>query len=305
MGVPIGAMLGVICGGWIGQTLGWRDTLLLVGAPGIAVALIARLTLREPQRGRFDTHTPEQPPPLTAVVRGLFSERSFVHLLLGLTLATFAAAGISTFITPFVLRGDFGVNLASASLIMGPIGGAASLLGTAAGGFLTDWAGRYDKRAYFWIPGVCLLIAAPLYAAALLSSDMLHFAILSCLAQLIVILYLAPTFAVIHNMVDARMRASAIAVVYLIINLIGTGLGPVAVGWLSGHLAEWTFGGAARWNAACEGVAASGLSADCRLASFAGVKLALIGATAFYLWGALHYFLAGARLNSSPKAMPA
>jgi predicted MFS family arabinose efflux permease len=298
MGVPIGAMIGVVGGAWLGQHFGWRVAFVAVGAPGVALALLTIGTLREPPRGRFDADQSPQPPPLSVVVRTLFREPAFVHLLLGMTICTFGLAGVQAFLMPMILRGDYGVDLTQLALIVGPIAGAASIGGTGAGGFLADWAAKRWPGAHLWLPGAGFCLGAAMFAAAIYQDHIVPLAAFQCAAQFVCLLYIGPSFAVIHNLATPRMRASAIAIVYLLVNMVGTGLGPVAAGMLSDAFGAHAFGDAAAWRAQC--LHGATLPA-CRAASFEGVRLALTVMAACLAWAGFHYLRGGALLARAAR----
>ena len=162
LGIPLGTMVGAMAGGWIADELGWRQAFLIVGLPGIVLALVFKIVVKEPQRGLADGVRPNlaaAPPPLGEVVRQLFGNRSFVHILVGATLIGFVAYGTGTFTQPYFHRA-FGLSYTQVGLIFGLIGGAAAAAGTVLGGIASDWAGRrasagtcsYPDSAFCWLP---------------------------------------------------------------------------------------------------------------------------------------------------------
>jgi hypothetical protein len=116
-------------------------------------------------------------------------------------------------------------------------------------------------------------------------------------------LYLGPTFAVSHNLVEPRMRASATALLFLPINLIGLGVGPPLVGWLSDQIAQRQFAHAGAFKALCPGGSAAkgaeaALAGACHAAAFDGLKWAIIiVAGGVYAWAGIHYLLAARTLK--------
>jgi MFS family permease len=197
------------------------------------------------------------------------------------------SAGIATFMAPFLLRGPFDLTLKGVALITAVLAGVAAILGTLLGGRLGDYFGRRDARHYLGIPAVSYVLAAGFQVAAFLQSDLALLVTLLAVGQLCCVMYLGPTFGVLHNMVEPRMRATAVAIVFVLTSLIGLGLGPVLVGWLS-DVAAARVVDAETFTTCATGSAAAG----CRASSFAGVKLALAAASLLYLWPATHYFAA-------------
>ena len=287
LGVPLGTLLGALGGAWVADLYGWRVAFVAVGAPGLLLALIAKLTIREPPRGRYDPPSREQVPPFTEVLTLLLRLRTFRHLAIGVSVSTMISAGIATFMAPFLLRGPFELTLKGVAIITAVLAGVAAILGTLLGGRLGDRFGRRDARYYLAIPAAAYVLAAAFQVTALMQSDLFALVILLALGQLCCVMYLGPTFGVLHNMVEPRMRATAVAVVFVLTSLIGLGLGPVLVGWLSDVAAARVVD--AETYAAC---AAGSTAATCRDASFTGVKFAIAAASLLYLWPAIHYYAA-------------
>jgi MFS family permease len=300
LGIPVGSLAGAVLGGWIAQEYGWRAAFFLLGLPGLALALIVKLTLKEPVRGAFDRKPlTAEAPSFGAVVKTLLSKRAFIHVALGGALASFAGYGVGAFAIPFLLRG-YDISLVQASSVYGLIGGTSAALGTYLGGTLADRFAKRSKQAYVLIPAVGLIVSVPLYVAVVLSQSLLAMALLIVVPAIIHYFYLGPNWGLTSNMVEARMRATATAILLLVINLIGLGLGPTVVGALSDLFAAQAYAG--EFSAACPGgraPAGAGAAAGeaCRAASFTGVRNAILCGVAVYGWAGVHYLLAGRTLE--------
>lgn len=304
LGIPLGSLFGAFLGGKIAQEYGWRAAFMIVGLPGLLLAIIVKLTLKEPARGTWDAApATEKAPSLWAVLKRLLGKPAWIHIAAGATLSSFAGYGIAFFAVPFLLRGPFGLDLATAGGAYGLVGGLAAAVGVALGGLVTDLIGKGSKTAYAIVPGVGFLIASPLYVMAFLQPTLMGIASWVIVPLILQYLYLGPTFAVTHNLVEPRMRASATAILFLPINLIGLGFGPPFVGKLSDFMAQHFFTGGGTFKTLCpggkaaEGAAAS-LAQACGAASFDGVKWAiLLTAGVVYAWAGLHYLLAARSLK--------
>lgn len=284
MGGYIGSFLGLLLGGWIGHTYGWRAAFLLVGLPGIAVALLMKLTLRELPRGFSDPVRPVvEPPPVGQVVRALLTKTSFRHLAFAAALHNFAVYGVGNWYAAFLMR-SHSMNVAKAGTILAictVIGGAA---GTYFGGMLSDRlaARRHDSRYYLWVPALSLIIGFPLSQGVLLFDDTrIVIALLSpvvmCSAA-----YLAPSITATYGLVGIRERALASAVLLFIVSLIGLGLGPLFAGFASDQLRQMFLErGLTEAEALGEGLRWS-------LRIIVGVNL----------WSAAHYFIATRTLRA-------
>ncbi len=248
IGIYIGILIGFLAGGWIDEFFGWRTAFLVVGLPGILLAAVVRMTLREPIRGMSDA-TPanetEQGSMLLAV-RELWAIPSFRYASLGAGFNSFVGYGVLNFMPSFVIRlhqmpiGQVGTYLA---LVVG-FGGA---IGAFAGGQISDRLGHRDKRWYFWVPGLGTLFAAALLPFALLTDALNLLWVVLFFGNISLALFLAPTIAMAHNLVDPKRRSLASAMIYFVLNIIGLGLGPLTVGIISDLLMPSTGAESLRW----------------------------------------------------------
>ena len=284
MGGYIGSFLGLLLGGWIGHTYGWRVAFLLVGLPGICVALLMKLTLRELPRGFSDpVRVVAEPPPVGQVVRALLAKTSFRHLAFAAALHNFAVYGVGNWYAAFLMR-SHGMNVAKAGTILAictVIGGAA---GTYFGGMLSDRlaARRHDSRYYLWVPALSLIIGFPLSQGVLLFEDTSIVIALLTPVVMCSAAYLAPSITATYGLVGIRERALASAVLLFIINLIGLGLGPLFAGLASDQLRQMFL--------------ERGLSEAAALGE--GLRWSLRIVVAANLWSAAHYFIATRTLRA-------
>ncbi len=302
LGIPIGALVGALGGSFIGAAYGWRVAFFVVGLPGVFLAIACWLTIREPARGALDKKpASDVTPSFMAVVRRIFGKASLVHLGIAAALSSLAGYGIAQFAITLLVRG-YDMDLRAAAVAYALIGCLASAAGTALGGFITDKAGRKDDRWRLWIPGIGFLICGPLYAIGFQQPTVLLLSLFVIPPIILQYLYLGPVFGLLHNMVEPRMRATAVALINFFINLIGLGLGPTLVGLLSTTLGGQFYDGPGPFLSDCpaglppaEGAAA--LRAACGTASFEGLQWAMSIASLIWVWGALHFFLAARTLK--------
>jgi MFS family permease len=337
VGIPLGAMIGAIAGGWLAKTWGWRVAFMVVGAPGIAMALLVKFVIKEPPRGHSDP--PERPilasdvaahavpaprgswlwaelRELGAVAASLFGKWPVLNMVLGVTLASFGGYGAGQFAPPYFIRA-FGLDYATVGLIFGLIGGFSALVGTLAGGFITDWAGKRGARWYSLIPAIGLAIATPIYIVAYRQPDWKVAALILLLPGIFHYTYLGPTFGVVQNVVETRRRATAAAVLFLFLNIIALGGGPLFTGWIIDCFAQFNFThpgahhilgalgtmfgghgdvGAGHFTAQCPGGAApagsaEGLIGRCKAAEITATRQGILVTVCFYAWAAFHYLL--------------
>ena len=239
-GIYFGVLIGFLMGGYLNQRLGWRAAFFAVGLPGVFFALLFYATVKEPPRGASDADVSggrmEEPQSFGKVVRLLWSSRIFVFLCLATSLHVFCIYGLINWAPSFLSR-IHGMKNAEIGAVLGPTFGIGGAIGSFAGGWLTDRFGKKDKRLYLKIPAYAILLSILFAAGALfLRNTALSIICLGCCASLHST-YLGPSIAVAHSLVPASMRALTSAVLFLALNLIGLGFGPLTVGILSDLLA--------------------------------------------------------------------
>ena len=238
VGIYIGILFGFLAGGWINQYFGWRTAFLVVGLPGVLLAAIVKMTIREPARGQTDAgeHGDTAKGHLAQDLRRLWALRSFRYAALGAGFNAFLGYGSLQWMGSFAIRvyelptGVVGTWMA---FIVG-LGGAAGAL---AGGFLSDHLRRRDERWTCWVPAYSTLAAALALIPVMLSTEQLAMWSVYTVAVVAQAMFLAPTVAVAHALVGPHYRALASALVYFVLNIIGLGLGPFTVGAISDALA--------------------------------------------------------------------
>lgn len=249
LGVPIGSLAGLILGGILLATLGWRSAFVIAGMPGIILAGIVWYALEEPRKravgteGKGLSHIP-----LAQALTTLRQLPSFWLISFGTAMAAFGYYGQSSFFASLYLRTHaadlhaiaMSINMSPTiflGLSLGCIVGLAGMLGTFVGGFLADRAARNGIKGYTVVPAASLIVAAPCFAAAALASTIASsFAFLSC-AVLVHALNYGSVFASVQTLVPARLRAMAAALQLFVTNAIGLALGPLFVGLASDLLA--------------------------------------------------------------------
>jgi len=334
-GIPLGSMFGAIAGGWIAQTFGWRWAFVVVGLPGVIIAILLKLLVKEPARGHADavergvapeTIAPKPPPfslatefsELASVAGTLFGKWPVLHIVLGVTIASFAGYGSGAFGAPYFIR-QFGLDLATVGFVFGLVGGISAGLGTLLGGFVTDFLGKRSAAWYAIVPAIGLAVATPIYIYAYLQNDWRYAAAILLIPGIFHYVYLGPTFGVVQNVIELRRRATATALLFFFLNLIALGGGPPFTGWLIDQLAQFHFNSqqglgtvasvmGTFFPSAAEnghpmsfiqmcpgGVAPEGanaeLVADCAGASALASRQGIIVTLVFYGWAALHYLL--------------
>jgi predicted MFS family arabinose efflux permease len=236
LGIPIGAAIGTLAGGWIGEYYGWRTAFLVVGVPGLLIAVLVKLTVREVPRGHSEgvSVPTEQTESVGGVIRFMWGLKSFRHLSFAGSLHAFVGYGVGLFLPSFFMR-IHGFGLAETATYLFLIG-LTGMIGTFLGGYLGDRLGVADKRWYAWVPGIATLAAVPFAVAFYLWEDPIVALFLAIPGAILGPMYLGPTFGMTQTLVKPQMRALASAILLFVLNLIGLGLGPLFAGFLSDQL---------------------------------------------------------------------
>lgn len=243
LGAPIAGMIGYFLIGWLNESYGWRTTFMVVGPPGVVLAVLAALTIREPRRAAqkatadlppvpaADATRPPQPT-MAQVFASLWANGTFRHLLICWSVWYFFGYGLTQWQPTFFIR-SHGLSTGELGLWLAVIYGGGAFIGIVLGG---EWATRYapsnERRQLVGVAAVFTLFI-PLMAGVLLAQNLyLAFALLA-VKTIVGNLPQGPILATTQTLVPPHMRAMALAILYLFANLIGMGLGPWAVGWLS------------------------------------------------------------------------
>ena len=254
LGIPIGSLLGLVMGGLIADAYGWRVAFFVAGAPGLALALVAGFCLKEPRKhlAAVAASQAEAAPPLSAALRELSKKPTFWLMAVAAGLMAFVGYGQGAFNAAFFIRlhgeelaalaAPYGLKSAGfLGLALGLIGGGAGMVGTILGGWFADIAARRDARGYAVVPALAAVLALPSYYFIYTVDDPMTALWLTAVPSVLGSLWYGPVFATAQSVVPAHTRATAAAMLLLVLNLIGLGLGPLFVGLLSDGLA--TLGG--------------------------------------------------------------
>ena len=228
-----GYLLGLTLGSQLVSAYGWRATLVAFGLPGLIVAALVYFLLVEPRRAGGMAAAPSSET-LAASLRSLARKPSYLRLLAGFTIYHFAAYGSLVFIPSYLVR-VLGRPIADAGLYYGLTSGLAVLVGSLAGGALSDHLAGKDRRWIAWFPAVGFGLAAIPNTLMFLIDDLPWFLVVSTLGGVLLYAALPAAFTAIHAICGSRRRATAIAILLFFGNLLGFGLGPVITGMLSDH----------------------------------------------------------------------
>jgi MFS family permease len=254
IGAVVGMGLGMVAGGWINEHWGWRAAFIAAGVPGLLIALIYRLTIREPARGGSEGREAASTGDFLPNLRSLLGTRTYLFILAANGLSLFAAMGRNLWEPSFLVRtyemGQFHAGMWY--FLTSPV---PSMLGIFLGGYLADRLGKADTRWYLWIPAIGQLVSPPILVAFLLwpESDVVQLPsflagsafetipvalLFSIVGSVAGGFFTAPFMSTIQGVSPLRMRAFAAAISTLISTLIGLAGGPLVVGAIADALTQ-------------------------------------------------------------------
>jgi MFS family permease len=272
----IGILVGLFGGALIAEAYGWRSVFLVFGIPGVLLAILIQLTIKEPLK--VTASASEEGVGLFATLDNIFRLPSFAHIMVGVGFTGIAGYGLGVWSPSFLVR-VHNMSLVDAGLYLGLIGVFGGGLGTISSGLLVDRLARRDKRWQLWLPAIGIFLALPTQLAFLLwpaehrlvmgDVDVPFALVFMGLSAVFASFWIAPSYAAVQNLVPQYWRTQASALMLLAINLLGMGLGPLLVGMLSDLLSQ--FG-----------------DSSVRYGLSIGVSLSLVGGVAYLRGSALY-----------------
>ncbi len=274
MGIPIGVALAYLGGGWVMQTFGWRVAFVVIGLPGLAMAVLLKLTVREPQRGGMESadHTDafkalrisepdgaferlifgacklfpasmrasafNETATIWRAAKHLLSIPTYRAVVIATTAVSFTSYANGTWIVDFYARSHPEFSLLRVLFWLGIISGTAYAAGTFLGGYVVDKLAKRDKRMYGFVPAIALALSVPCFLIALWVGSPVLSLIFLAPVNLAIGFYLGPCFALAQTLAPVSIRALSTAIFFFILNMIALGGGPTLTGILSSVLAD-------------------------------------------------------------------
>lgn len=288
MGTPLGSLIGLAMGGVMADLYGWRTAFLLAGAPGLLLAVLVMVTLKEPRKAMTAVAAKAAQASQMSfgkTLKYLAAKPTFWFIAFGASIKSFIGYGHAPFTASFFLRvhGDevaaladgFGLkSVGFMGITLGLLSGIFGTLSSYLGGVIADKFGGKDLRAYGSVPAVASLVAIPFFAGAMLADSAITALILLIPVYLLGALWYGPVYASAQGLVPPQMRATSASIVLFIINMMGLGFGALVVGALS-----------------------DGFNKGMGLGPAEGVRWALIVSASFGLISALLFWLARRRIR--------
>jgi len=271
LGSPIGVFVGFLVGGWVVELAGWRVALIAFGLPGIVIALILYLTLKDPPRGHADgvaetVNVKPNTPRLWPTFLTLWGKNAFRHMVLGGSMYGLIMVAVLVWIPSFFAR-THGLEIGVIGTWLAFTNAVPHAFGTLAGGLIADRLAKNNVRGPIFLCVFAQIAAAPFYALVLLWPEPTGAFLWLVIPSFVGVLQGPVLFATIQGVSDVKTRAVAAALMILIINLISGIIGPQLVG-IASDLTAVTLG-----------------------SDSLGYSL-LIVATVCSFWSALHFYLA-------------
>lgn len=236
-GIGLGILAGFAIGAYVYQAFGWRTAFFVAGVPGLLLAILVRLSIREPKRGAIEQRNSEDTPSsLTETLRFIGKQSSFLWLLAGCCLICISANAFLAW-TPSHLQRTYGVGPADIAIPLGLLIGGVGSVGAIVLGRVCD---RLSERNLAWRPlmiAICAALALP-FAWLFLQANSINMAYAwNLIPSFIGLIYASIAYTASQELVGLRMRAFTSAFMLFCLTLIGIGGGPTIVGWLSDYFA--------------------------------------------------------------------
>jgi MFS family permease len=248
MGIFIGAGLGLALGGWLASLYGWRGAFMAVAIPGVVLALIFRLTVREPVRGHLDpVRSSAVVPPFAESVRIFMRNKALVSAAFGIGFSVYVVQSLLNWLPAFMSR-YHGMQPMEAGGKIGPIIAVMGTIGVVTGGLLADRLSRRDPRNSPRMMALSVLLVLPAAITGLLAeSQALMFGAFAVTFFLTALLP-GPTFGLVQNLAQPSLRSFSAAMLGLFAVILGNAFGPFLTGVGSDVLAGLGVDESLRWS---------------------------------------------------------
>ena len=239
LGPPIGLSLGVAFGATIAAAYSWRLAFLSIGAVGIVTALVVLLFVREPQRGGLDppgvrTGVSENAP-FWPTCRMYFANPVLLRLSIATGITQIVTYATLNFTTLLLMR-EKGMTLREVAVFYALLVGVTVCAGMYTSGRLID---RFVPRApvaYAYLPAAALTLAIPFFIGFVWAPGWQLALCFLAVPMFLNYFYLSPAVTLVQEQVAPNQRVLAGALLLLVMNLVGLGLGPTFLGAVSDAL---------------------------------------------------------------------
>jgi MFS family permease len=225
-GASVGVAGGLALIGALGEKLGWRASMQIVGLMGLPLALLTYFTIAEPPRPALHTQNLETP---WRSVGALMRRPAFVNLVLAISIALVGSQGFSVWAPTFLMR-SFHMGMGAAGAWIGGITAGFAILGTIIGGLLTLRLMPRDARWELWLPAGSVAICVPTFVVMTMTHQIWVVLLMKSLNTFFGAIASSVGMAALQSFAEPRRRATAVAISLLLTSLLGTGGGPYLIG---------------------------------------------------------------------------
>jgi MFS transporter, Spinster family, sphingosine-1-phosphate transporter len=229
---PLGAMLGLALGGWLGALIGWRATFQVFGAVGVVLAILILFTTREPQRTVAARQAMALRESFSTSLKLLMRRRSYAFTMIGIGFSGFALGGMLQWLPSYYIR-TFDRGAGHVGTYFGLAYGLGATTGILAGGLLGDRLAAKDVRWPLWLSVGAYVLSLPCVLGALYTTNFPFAMALIFMSFVILAACNAPVYAMIQAVSPSHLRALAVALSLFASSCLGAGLGPLLVGYTS------------------------------------------------------------------------
>lgn len=236
LGIPFGIMLAFFASAFFlqGGKADWRTVMISVGLPGIALALLLKFTVKEPERSvSANASAGSKGPSVWTSVKALLSVPTWWGMALGISFASFGNYAIATWIIDYYVRAFPGLDITTLLVVFGITNGTAYAGGVWLGGVIADKWGQTNKKAYALLPAITLIIGVPAFYFALQAQDLWTSVALLTILLFTTGFYFGPCFAMAQTLAPVNVRAMSTALFFFVLNIIALGGGPTITGIIS------------------------------------------------------------------------
>ena len=235
VGANVGVLLAFLIGGISGQYLGWRWAFVLAGAPGLVLALVLWLTVKEPARDATAIQSAASGSLFVATLKTIWADKGLFHTMLGVAINGIVTFGVLAWSATFIIR-VHGLSQAQTGVFLALTIGILGSLGTWVSGRFADRVGQTHPRWRFGIVIAAILVAKPFAIGFLLLPGTVP--ALACMAVSVSFasVFWGPSFAFLHTRLSTQMRPMATAIYMFAFNIVGVVLGPAIIGLASDSL---------------------------------------------------------------------
>jgi predicted MFS family arabinose efflux permease len=231
MNTVLGALAVALIGRHVAEAYGWRAAFLVAGLPGILLAILLLLTVKEPRRGGTDA-APAAPVPVGEALKTIATQPTLVALLIAVPLATMGVSAMGAWLSPFLMRVHH-MSLSEAGDVLALASGPFAAAGALLGGALSDRLGKSNPARRFDLCAVAMLLSMPLVFGTTMATGTTLSVVCTVFAFGIIFAVIPVGFGSMLVLTSAGMRGISASALQLVSNLVGYGVGPYAVGWLS------------------------------------------------------------------------